>query len=364
MKRLLLLLALLCYPAAAQDQTHYFAPIAGAGQFLKGPSAPNDGAIGMGAVKGDGGFKVIFLLSTGPAARAGIQMGDFIAAVDDKSVAAMSEDSFDALLSKKPGESYKIVFLRSGKPTEVVISVEPRNKVYTDDSKAAPSAAQRVFGGHAVLTAALSHTPSKPQAVMLWLMLSNLDAPASSIDDLKCFVLDSQGQPLRHMSLGEVKYAIQSWLAQNSHGGSYPPTMTPAPQPRYVISSGENGNYTLGEAVSGSDTAADSSPSSPKDQPDYSRLAFILGFSLEMAMHAHSDAKYNELTVKQAQQTMAQWDALYVKTQTPVNPGENKGGGILYWTGSDRDAAAPFKVVVFLTDPATHKQETVQFAFH
>lgn len=365
MKRfLILVIALACHPAAAQEQTHYLTPIASAGQFLKGPSAPNDGAVGMGAEKSDGGFKVIFLLSTGPAAKAGIRMGDVIAAVDGKSVIAMSENDFDALLPRKPGDSYRIAYLRGGKSSEVVIPVEPRNKVYPDDSKAAPSVAQRVLGGHAVLTAALSQTPSKPQAVMLWLMLSSLDAPDASLDDSKCFVLDSQGRQLRHLSLGEVQYAIQSWLAEDSYGGSYPPVTTPAPQPRYVISSGENGNYTLSEAVSGSDMAANSSLNSPKDQPDYSRLAFILGFSLEMAMHAHSDSKYSDLVTKQARQTIAQWDALYFKPEVRANPGENKGGGILYWTGTDREAAAPFKVVAFLTDPATHKQETVQFVFH
>jgi hypothetical protein len=317
----------------------------------------------MGTEKADGGFKVIFLISGGPAARAGLQMGNVIVSVDDKPVATMSENDFDTLLSKKPGGSYKFRFLKSGTAVEAAVTVETRNQVYPDDSKAAPSVAQRVLDGHAVLTVALSQTPSKPQAVVLWLMLSNLDASPAAIDDLKCFVLDSQARPLRHVSLGEVKYAIQSWMAQNSYGGKYPPPTPPEPQPRYVIAADDHGTYTLSEATNAGDTSANPSSGTTKDQPDYSRVAYILGFSLEMAMHAHSDAKYSDLAAKQAEQIVAQWNSLYFKPEMQVGPGENKGGGILYWTGSDRDAAAPFKVVVFLTNPATHKREIAQFAF-
>ena len=35
----------------------------------------------------------------------------------------------------------------------------------------------------------------------------------------------------------------------------------------------------------------------------------------------------------------------------------------MYWTGSDRRPEAPFRVVLFFTDPRTQKEENVTFAF-
>jgi hypothetical protein len=52
-----------------------------------------------------------------------------------------------------------------------------------------------------------------------------------------------------------------------------------------------------------------------------------------------------------------------VKSQSPVVPGENRSGTIMYWTGSNRRPQPPYRVIFFLTDPRSQKEEHVTFAF-
>ncbi len=167
------------------------------------------------------------------------------------------------------------------------------------------------------------------------------------------------------MSVDEVKYSIQAWLSQNWRGGNYPPPMPLPRQHQYVITGTENGNYTFTE-MSGIGTVSGTSSSTytVQEQPDYTQAGYMLGYSLGLAIRQHADRKYNEQITEQAQQTLSQWDATYFNSQSPVIPGENRTGGILYWTGSDRQAAAPFKVVLFLTNPVNGKQEIAHFEFH
>jgi hypothetical protein len=89
----------------------------------------------------------------------------------------------------------------------------------------------------------------------------------------------------------------------------------------------------------------------------------MLGYSLGTALRQRADRQHNEQVLQQAQQAISQWDASYFKSRTPIIPGENRGGGILYWTGSSRSAEGPFKLVLFLNDPSSGKEEMVKFEF-
>jgi len=44
-------------------------------------------------------------------------------------------------------------------------------------------------------------------------------------------------------------------------------------------------------------------------------------------------------------------------------PGENRSGQIMYWTGSNRRPQPPYRVIFFLTDPRSQREEHVTLAF-
>jgi membrane-associated protease RseP (regulator of RpoE activity) len=344
--------------AVAQDQPHYFTPIAGDGQRLRGSAGINEGAIGVDARKTDGGYKVGTVTPAGPAQKSGIQIGDVITSLDGNSLASTTQADFYRLLAKKPGEPIQVSYIRNGQPGQIAIAVESRAKVYPTELTMPPGVGQQIFDGHAAVTVGVSQASSQPQSVTVWVLLSNIDAPIVSVDDSKFFVLDGQGQQLRHLSLEEVKYSIQSWVAQNLHGGNNPPPPPPL-QHHYIITGTQNGNYTFGEIGSmGTLSGNSSSTYTVHDQPDYSVSGW---YTFGAALRQRADRKHNDQIMQQAQQALSQCDAAYFRSQSPVIPGENRGGGIQYWTGS-RQATGPFKVVLFLNDPSG-KQEIAKFEF-
>jgi len=94
-------------------------------------------------------------------------------------------------------------------------------------------------------------------------------------------------------------------------------------------------------------------------QPDYSQL----GYSLGIAIRQYRDNKSNQKLLEQGKQAIASWEGPYFKSQSPIVAGENRGGGIMYWTGSTRRPQPPYRIVLFLTDARTQKEEHVTFAF-
>jgi hypothetical protein len=186
------------------------------------------------------------------------------------------------------------------------------------------------------------------------------DAPPFAVDDNKFFVLDGTGQQLRHVSLDEIKYSIQLSVAQNWKGGNYPPP--PAPVSRqYTISGTDNGNYTITNLGAGVGTVSGSSQSTytVTQQPDFSQL----GYSLGLAIRMRRDNKSNQKLLEQANGAIASWESGYFKSQSPIVAGENRNGQIMYWTGSTRRPQPPYRVVLFISDPRTQKEEHLTFLF-
>jgi len=105
MRQLILALTFLATGAIAQEPLHYFTPIPGEGQSLRGAAAINDGAIGLNAKKSDGGYKIADVIPASPAEKSGIHIGDLITAIDEKPVAGVGQADFYRLLNKKPGDS-------------------------------------------------------------------------------------------------------------------------------------------------------------------------------------------------------------------------------------------------------------------
>jgi hypothetical protein len=197
--------------------------------------------------------------------------------------------------------------------------------------------------------------------MFLMLSLSSKNAPVFVADDMKFFVLDGTGQQLRHVSLDEIKYGIQLSVAQNWKGGNYPPPPPPSPQRQYTISGVENGNYTITDLGGdmGSISGTSNSTYTVTQQPDYNQL----GYSLGLAIRQYRDTKSDKKLLESANQAIASWEGGYFRSQSPIVPGESRNGEIMYWTGSNREPQPPFRVVLFLTDSRTQKQEHITFAF-
>lgn len=123
----------------------------------------------------------------------------------------------------------------------------------------------------------------------------------------------------------------------------------------------ENGNYTITNLGGGmaSVSGTSSSTYTVTPQPDYGQL----GYSLGLAIRQYRDKKADQKLLEQAKQAIASWEGPYFKSQSPIVAGENRGGGIMYWTGSSRRPQPPYRVVLFLTDPRTQREEHVTFAF-
>lgn len=341
----------------AQQQQQYFNPVAAAGQNLRGQAAANDGAFGMTANKSPDGFTVAAVMPGGPAEKSGLKLGDVVKKVNGKPASDLSQMDFYAELKKHPGESLQLVLAKSGQESTVELTAELRSKVYAQESKMLPSIGQLILDGHANVIAALAQ--DNPQRVFLWLMVSNVDAPSLTLDDAKFFVLDGQRQQLHHVTLPEIQYSIQTSVTQNMHSGSYTPPPPPSPQRQYTVNGTENGNYTLNNLGGGMATISGTSTSTytVTPQPDYNQL----GYSLGLAIRQMRDRKHDQKLVQEAQQTLNQWNGTYLKTDSPIIPGENRTGAITYW--SAQGVKGPFRVVLFITDPNTKKEQSVTFDF-
>src|SRR4029077_6663627 len=347
-------------PLLAQQPT-YITPVELKGQSLRGSIGvaqhENDGMIGINGKGTEAGLKVETVTPGAPAASAGILPGDIIVSLDGTSMkGAETSAALKPIALKKDGEALNVEIDRNGQRKTIAVTVGVRKRLMANDaawlqeSKAPPAVSQPIFGGNALVTAAIFQQEQYPDHAFLYVWIySSKDAPTFIADDMKFFVLDGSNQQLGHVSLEEIKYGIQFSVAQNWRGGNYPPPPPPSPQRQYTISGMENGNYTvtnLGGGM-GSVSGPTNSTYTVTQQPDYNQL----GYSLGLAIRKYKDAKTNQKILEQGQQAIASWEGPYFKSQSPVVPGENRNGEIMYWTGSNRSPQGPFRVVLFLTDP-------------
>ncbi len=350
------ILVLLFSSAIYAQQPHYFTPIAGAGQRLQGQAAANEGAFGIAAMKSPDGFTVTEIVAGSPVDKSAIKKGDVIKKVNGKAAADLSQVDFYGELAKKPGESVQFLLAKAGQDLTVELTAEPRSKLYPQEAKMPSGVSQLILDGHAGITALLAQ--DNAQRVFLRLAVFNPEVTLLKLDGAKFFVLDGQRQQLHHVTLPEIQYSIEMAVAQNTHSGSYTPPPPPSPQRQYVITGTENGSYTLnnfGSMATMSGTSTSTYTVTP--QPDYNQL----GYSLGLAIRQMRDRKHDKKLVQEAQQSLNQWNSIYLKTDSPLIRGENRNGVLTYW--SAQGVKGPFRVVLFVTDPATGKDQAVTFDF-
>jgi hypothetical protein len=350
---------LLSGTVVAEQKPGYLMPIAKETQSLLGPVARDSGAVGFYYKKLEQGFVVETVVPRGPADKAGIRVGDLIISIDGQSAAPIRVDDLDKILkTKRPSDKLVCEYVREGQQAQAVIQVENRASVYPEEMKGPPAVGQKFFGAHAAVVTTIAKDDGDPQHLTVWFYFSNVDAPLFKLDETKFFVLDGQGQQLRGLSMDEVKYSIQLYLAQNLRAGNYVPPPPPPARPSYRIEGTESGNYTITD-LGGTATVSGSSTGSytVTPEPDYSQL----GYSLGLALRQWRDRKHDKKVLEQAQKAIGDVEANYLKTQTPLIPGENRSGAMTFW--SARPISSPVKVVLFLHDPDTNKDESVTFEF-
>jgi membrane-associated protease RseP (regulator of RpoE activity) len=356
----------------AQQQPTFLTPVDMKGQWLRGSAGvaqhENDGMIGINGKGTEAGYRIESVTPGFPAANAGILAGDVVVALDGTSIKGLdTAEALQPIFHKHEGDIANLTINRNGQTKTIAVTVGVRKHLLANDpqwqkeAKLPPAVAQAIFGSSASVTASVFQTDQYPNHAFLVVYVYSKDAPSFLADDMKFFVLDGTGQQLRHVSLDEIKYGIQLAVAQNWKGGNYPPPPPPSPQRQYTISGMENGNYTITNMGGGmgSISGTSSSTYTVTQQPDYNQL----GYSLGLAIRQYRDAKADKKLLEQAKQSIASWEGPYFKSQSPIVPGENRGGEIMYWTGSSRKPQPPFRVVLFLTDPRTQKEEHVTFAF-
>jgi len=359
-------------PLQAQQQSTYVTPVEMKGQFLRGSIAVaehgNDGMIGMNVKSTEAGYRVENVTAGGPAASSGILPGDVILSVDGKSVKGLAvADTLNPITQKKEGDFVALTFIRNSDTKTASIPVVLRKKFLQNDAAwqkegtLPPAVGQSIFNGKGQIMVALFQSEQHPNHAFIQLSIYSKDAPSFVADDLKFFVLDGTGQQLRHVSLDEIKYGIQLAVAQNWKGGNYPPPPPPSQPRQYTISGVQNGNYTITNLGGGMGSISGTSNSTytVTQQPDYNQL----GYSLGLAIRKYRDTKSNQRLLEQGKEAIASWEGPYFKSQSPILPGETRNGEIMYWTGTDRRPQPPFRVVLFLTDPGTQKEELITFAF-
>lgn len=369
-----LAIAFVLSPSASvcAQQPTFLAPVEMKGQWLRGSIAvtqhENDGMIGINGKGTEAGYKVETVMPGGPAASAGILPGDTILSIDGASVKGVeTSEALKSIASKKEGATVNLAFVRNGETKTASATVALRKNLqrnepwWQQETKMAPAVGQFIFSGSATVTANLGQTEQFPSDLFLNVSIASKDAAAFAVDDTKFFVLDGTGQQLRHVSLDEIKYGIQLSVAQNWKGGNYPQPPPPSPQRQYTISGVDNGNYTITNLGGGMGSISGTSNSTytVTQQPDYNQL----GYSLGLAIRQYRDAKSDKKLLEQAKASIASWEGPYFKSQSPVVPGENRSGELMYWTGSNRRPLPPYRVIFFLTDPRSQKEEHVTFAF-
>ena len=333
--------------------------------------AENQGTIGITGKSTQAGYKIEDVTSLGPAATAGVLAGDIVVALDGAPIKGPHPpDVINTIAQKKAGEKIDLTIDRKGETktlTAVVDSLKhllENDPTYQAESKQPPGVAQSIFGGSATIGAYLYQVAEDPEFARLIVSIYSKNAPAFAVDDGKFFILDGMRQQLKHLSLDEIKYAIQQSVAQNWKGGNYPPPPPPSPQQQYTLSGVERGNYTITNFGGGmtSITGTSTGTYTATPQENYSQLGNQLGYALGLAIQRHFDAKSNKKLEEEATKEIDGWDRRYFKSQAPVVAGENRHGEILYWI-PDRKSQPPYRVVLFVTDPRTQKEEPVTFAF-
>jgi PDZ domain-containing protein len=350
-------LASLAYPQQAPSN---YIPLPQNGQIAL---MPNSGASGLTVKKAPGGFQVTKVWPGSPAESAGLHENDIISAVDGKTLASLQMADFYSLLPSSPGQVVDIDYSRGSQVGHVKLTMSSRSAVYHQAANAM-AVEQPICGGRAMVTAAIS--PFNTESVLVYVGLSSDNCPAFVPDDAKFFILDGNGQQLNRETLDQIKYGVQLYVAQNWRDGVYPPPTPPPPTERYTIGTDTSGNYTVtpwGENnynISGTSQ----STSTVTAQPDYSQQAgYMLGYSIGTAIRRHRDKNYDKKLLAQAQQVIGSWDRTYFQANSPLIPGENRQGDILYWSRPGGSAVGPFKLMLFLTNPDTGKQEVVSFKF-
>ncbi len=199
----------------------------------------------------------------------------------------------------------------------------------------------------------------------LWLGIYNGQQITLQVDVGKFFMIDDIGKHLKVLSVSEFEYELNRVVAQNWRGGNYTIPLLPPPQRTYEIHGTELGTYEITPGLGGSTTISGHSTTTytVEQQPDFAS-AFNFGAALGLALRQLSDNEANQRLLKARQSTLDLYKPVYFTSETPLFPGENRQGQLLVVPLDPGRTSVSYKVVLFLLNPNTNKEEAWEFRFH
>jgi hypothetical protein len=365
MKRYLLWAACLIatLPTLAADNLQYqqptwLTPVPSPNQAVRGAPAFKYGAVGFALKRGSTGeFSVSYVVTGSPADQAGLKVEDLILSVNGQPLLGMQLQEAYRLFNIPVGQQVTLSYKRGEVVGSAVAVTLPKKTVYPEmaaEEQLPPALQQEIFDGKTLLT--IGATPTNA-GLSVWLTVTNFEgASMLQVDESKFFALDGARRQLRHYTTEELKYSVQLWAAANTRAGYYPPPPPPR-QTSYTITGTETGHYTLQTfGNTGYMTGATNSTYYATPEVDYGQL----GYSLGLLFRNMADKRHNKKVVEEAQETISNIERWGFHSGTMI-PGENRQGN-LFFSGS-LPLAMPVRVVLFLTNPATGKDESFTFEF-
>jgi len=225
---------------------------------------------------------------------------------------------------------------------------------------------QPVFGGRAEVSAAIIREPGTNLFYVFPRIKNKSISPAFSVDDAKFFVLDADGQQFERKTLEEINYDIRVWVFRNLRNTDYamPEPPPPPPPPRsYRITGYESGTYHI-DLSTGTISGHSYGTYRIEPETDLSYVGAQLGYgiaALVQSLRKWRAERHNRKLRETAERLLEALDSAYFRAEQPILPGEPRKGVILF--RGARDVTLPLKLILFLTDPATGKEETVMFQF-
>jgi hypothetical protein len=350
-----------------QQEPHYFTPVATPDQSVIGPAAEGPGTIGLKVNRTRRGFVVMEVAAKGPAERAGIRVHDIVTRLNGKTLARLSQYDFERAVTQDPGSTVGLSFMRKGQPHVAKVSVEAKA---TDPnpkrSGSPPGISQYIMDGHTAITVFLEQWG--PEVVALSLYFTNKSAPEFEVNPSKFFLLDAEGQPMRRLSIDEVKYSIDLWVSKHWREGSHPSSALPVPQQRYTIATDASGKYVLKDLDS-NPPGGPGSPPGPSSSPSEPGFAGPVGQMVDDSFGPPTPIEtpasiYNQKIQDRARKALSFWNLHYFKSGSPIPRLNIRKGRTLYWAGSPKGTSGTLKVVVFVPDPVKKTENALVFQFH
>jgi hypothetical protein len=412
--------------AKPQDWHHYVA-VGGSCQRTEGRDAGADGTIGATFIQDSSCYPMEVIVTSvqanGPAAQAGIQVGDTLFRVenhgDDMYTIPLSACDLESEIRKSTGRPISLFRLprNTSNAFAVTLNVRSRSEVYPEESARPSSISETVEIGKrgpaetketktvdgktitfqecpppkrvSVSVTQVSQRPETP--IHVDITISNSTGGLLPLSEGKFFLLDANHRQVQLVTYEERKFQIESLLYEaqkqlhrlndfsQSATFSLPMPTPPAPPVRYSIDAVTDGSYTISPMgmnaanVSGTST----STLTLNREFDSSRSLAYLANTITYWVERRREEKWNkemqakweevrrgaEDNARESNRILENWKRVGFSFTRPLAPNEIRSGFVLFSPLADNDLSS-LSLILVLTDADTQKDQFTIFRFH